>query len=144
MRYREVIRMPLWLLALIYFFFLSFVLSVWAALGNSAALVTFLALSALLVLISIRTRLIIQVDHSELMVGKAHIELKYIGQVTQLDSTAMKAIRSRDANPMAFLAFRFWSSTGVKVEVIDDRDETPYWLITSNKANQLAKALREN
>jgi ABC-type histidine transport system ATPase subunit len=144
MRYREVIRMPLWLLALIYFFFLSFVLSVWAALGNSAALVTFLALSALLVLISIRTRLIIQVDHSELMVGKAHIELKYIGQVTQLDSAAMKAIRSRDANPMAFLAFRFWSSTGVKVEVIDDRDETPYWLITSNKANQLAKALREN
>lgn len=144
MRYREVIRMPLWLLALIYFFFLSFVLSVWAALGNSAALVTFLALSALLVLISIRTRLIIQVDHSELMVGKAHIELKYIGQVTQLDSAAMKAIRSRDANPMAFLAFRFWSSTGVKVEVIDDRDQTPYWLITSNKANQLAKALKEN
>ena len=144
MRYREVIRMPLWLLALIYFFFLSFVLSVWAALGNSAALVTFLALSALLVLISIRTRLIIQVDHSELMVGRAHIELRFIGDVTELDSTAMKTLRSRDANPMAFLAFRFWSSTGVKVEVNDERDETPYWLITSNKANQLAKALKEN
>ena len=144
MRYREVIRMPLWLLALIYFFFLSFVLSVWAALGNSAALVTFLALSALLVLISIRTRLIIQVDHSELKVGRAHIELKYIGEVTELDTAAMKAIRSRDANPMAFLAIRFWSSTGVKVEVIDERDETPYWLITSNKANQLAKAIKEN
>ena len=144
MRYREVIRMPLWLLALIYFFFLSFVLSVWAALGNSAALVTFLALSALLILISIRTRLIIQVDHSELMVGRAHIELKYIGEVTELDTAEMKAIRSRDANPMAFLAFRFWSSTGVKVEVNDERDETPYWLITSNKSNQLVKALKEN
>lgn len=144
MRYREVIRMPLWLLALIYFFFLSFVLSVWAALGNSAALLTFLALSALLVLISIRTRLIIQVNESELMVGRAHIELKYIGEVTVLDTAAMKAIRSRDANPMAFLAFRFWSSTGVKVEITDGRDETPYWLITSNKANQLAKALKEN
>ncbi len=144
MRYREVIRMPLWLLALIYFFFLSFVLSVWAALGNSAALVTFLVLSALLVLISIRTRLIIQVDHSELMVGRAHIELRYVGEVTELDSAAMKAIRSRDANPIAFLAIRFWSSTGVKVEVNDERDETPYWLITSNKANQLAKALKEN
>ena len=144
MRYREVIRMPLWLLALIYFFFLSFVLSVWAALGNSAALFTFLVLSALLVLISISTRLIIQVDHSELLVGRAHIELKYIGEVTELDTAAMKAIRSRDANPMAFLAFRFWSSTGVKVEVLDERDETPYWLITSNKANQLVKALKEN
>ena len=144
MRYREVIRMPLWLLALIYFFFLSFVLSVWAALGNSAALITFLVLSVLLVLIAFRTRLIIHVNESELMVGRAHIELRYIGEVTELDSAAMKAIRSRDANPMAFLAFRFWSSTGVKVEVNDERDETPYWLITSNKANQLAKALKEN
>ena len=144
MRYREVIRMPLWLLALIYFFFLSFVLSLWAALGNSVALISFLVLSALLVFIAIRTRLIIQVTQSELLVGRAHIELKYIGEVTQLDSTAMRNIRSRDANPMAFLAFRFWSSTGVKVEITDGRDETPYWLITSNKANQLAQALKVN
>jgi hypothetical protein len=85
MRYREVIRMPLWLLALIYFFFLSFVLSLWAALGNSVALISFLVLSALLVFIAIRTRLIIQVTQSELLVGRAHIELKYIGEVTQLD-----------------------------------------------------------
>lgn len=144
MRYREVIRMPLWLLALIYFFFLSFVLSVWAALGNSAALMSFLALSALMVVIAIRTRLIIQVSQSELMVGRAHIELKYIGEVTELDSAAMRNIRSRDANPLAFLGIRFWSSTGVKVELTDKQDKTPYWLITSNKANQLAQALRVN
>jgi hypothetical protein len=144
MRYREVIRMPLWLLALIYFFFLSFVLSVWAALGNSAALMSFLVLSALLVLIAIRTRLIIQVTQSELVVGPAHIELQYIGEVTELDSAAMRNLRSRDANPMAYLGIRFWSSTGVKVELIDKRDKTPYWLITSNKANQLAQALKVN
>ncbi len=144
MRYREVIRMPLWLLALIYFFFLSFVLSVWAALGNSAALISFLVLSALLVLIAMRTRLIIQVTQTELMVGRAHIELKYIGEVTELDSAAMRNIRSGDANPMAYLGIRFWPSTGVKVELTDKRDETPYWLITSNKANQLAQALKVN
>lgn len=143
MRYREVIRMPLWLLALIYFFFLSFVLSVWAALGNSAALISFLVLSALVVLIAIRTRLMIQVSESELLVGRAHIDLKYIGEVTELDSQAMRKLRTRDADPMAFLGIRFWSSTGVKVEITDNRDETPYWLITSNKANQLAQALKD-
>ncbi|MEI8119333.1 MAG: DUF3093 domain-containing protein [Actinomycetes bacterium] len=143
MRYREVIRMPLWLLALIYFFFLSFVLSVWAALGNSAALISFLVLSALVVLIAVRTRLMIQVSESELLVGRAHIDLKYIGEVTELDSQAMRKLRTRDADPMAFLGIRFWSSTGVKVEITDNRDETPYWLITSNKANQLAQALKD-
>jgi hypothetical protein len=143
MRYREVIRMPLWLLTLIYFFFLSFVLSVWAALGNSAALISFLVLSALVVLIAVRTRLMIQVSESELLVGRAHIDLKYIGEVTELDSQAMRKLRTRDADPMAFLGIRFWSSTGVKVEITDNRDETPYWLITSNKANQLAQALKD-
>ena len=143
MRYREVIRMPLWLLALIYFFFLSFVLSVWAALGNSAALISFLVLSALVVLIAVRTRLMIQVSESELLVGRAHIDLKYIGEVTELDSQAMRKLRTRDADPMAFLGIRFWSSTGVKVEITDNRDETPYWLITSNQANQLAQALKD-
>jgi len=143
MRYREVIRMPLWLLALIYFFFLSFVLSVWAALGNSAALISFLVLSALVVLIAVRTRLMIQVSESELLVGRAHIDLKYIGEVTELDNQAMRKLRTRDADPMAFLGIRFWSSTGVKVEITDNRDETPYWLITSNKANQLAQALKD-
>ena len=143
MRYREVIRMPLWLLALIYLFFLSFVLSVWAALGNSAALISFLVLSALVVLIAVRTRLMIQVSESELLVGRAHIDLKYIGAVTELDSQAMRALRTRDANPMAFLGIRFWSSTGVKVVITDKADETPYWLITSNQANQLAQALKD-
>jgi hypothetical protein len=144
MRYHEVIRTPLWLLALIYFFFLSFVLSIWAALGNLAALISFIVLSSLVVLIAIGTRLIIQVSDSELLVGRAHIELKYIGEVTELDGQAMRTIRGRDANPMAFLGIRFWSSTGVKVEINDKRDETPYWLITSNKANQLAQTLKVN
>ena len=141
MRYREVIRMPLWLLALIYFFFLSFVLSVWAALGNSAAIATLIASSALIIVISIRSRLIIEITANELKVGRAHIDLKYIGAITALDSNAMRTIRTRDADPMAYLGIRFWSSTGVKIEIEDQRDETPYWLITSNKANQLVNAL---
>ncbi len=144
MRYREVIRMPLWLLALIYFFFLSFVLSVWAALGNSAAIATLILLSALLIAIAIRSRLVIEITESELKVGPAHIDLKYIGAVSALNSDAMRKIRTRDANPSAYLGIRFWSSTGVKVEINDQRDETPYWLITSNKANQLVNALSLN
>ncbi len=144
MRYREVIRMPLWLLALIYFFFLSFVLSVWAALGNFWALITLVVLTGLLVVILFRSRLIIEITGEELMVGRAHIALKYIGNVTALDSQQMRNIRGRDADPIAFLGIRFWSSTGVKIEINDQRDETPYWLVTSNKGDQLVKALKVN
>ena len=40
MIFKEVLRPPIWVLAFIYFLFLSIVLSVWAALDDRATLVT--------------------------------------------------------------------------------------------------------
>ena len=136
--------MPLWLLALIYLFFLSLVLSVWAALGNFSAVITFAATTPLLLVIWFASRLIIEITADELMVGRAHIELKYIDHATALKSSEMKNIRGRDADPIAFLGIRIWSSTGVKIVLNDQRDQTPYWLITSNKADALVNALKVN
>ncbi|MDA2962850.1 MAG: DUF3093 family protein [Actinomycetota bacterium] len=144
MRYREVIRMPLWLLALIYFFLLSLVVSIWAALGNIAALASLIATTALLILIAFKSALVIEVDGHELRVGRARIALEYLGAVQSLTSAQLGALRTRDADPAAFLAIRFWSSTGVRVAVNDSRDTTPYWLITSNNSGKLAKALESN
>ena len=144
MRYREVIRMPLWLLALIYFFFLSLVLSIWAALGNTAALASLIAATTLLLLIAIKTAMIIEVDMHELRVGRAHIALEFLGAAQSLTSIEVRTLRTRDADPAAYLGIRFWSSTGVRVAINDSRDTTPYWLITSNNGDELVKALASN
>ena len=40
------------------------------------------------------------------------------------------------------LTFRFWSSKAVKLQVSDERDRTPYWLITTNNGQELLKALK--
>jgi hypothetical protein len=142
MRYKEVIRAPLWLLAFVYFLFLSMVLSIWAALGNTPALITFGLLTIWLVYLYFKTALRIQVDQTYLRVGGASIEHKYIGEVTVLSSAEVKLIRTRDADPLAYLAIRFWSSKAVKVQVLDARDKTPYWLITTKKGTELLKALK--
>jgi hypothetical protein len=144
MHFQEVIRMPFWLLSLIYFFFLSFVLSVWAALGNIPAIGTLITLSILLILMYRKSALRIEVTEMELRIGRAHIERKYLGTATLLNSLEMRQTRTRDANVKAFLAIRFWSSTGIKVDVKDARDQTPYWLITSNRSVELVKALNSN
>jgi hypothetical protein len=144
MRYREVIRMPLWLLGLIYFFLLSLVVSIWAALGDTTALVAFIAATASLVLIALKTALVIEVEGNELRVGRAHIALEYLGAAQSLNSQAVRILRTRDADPAAFLGIRFWSSTGVRVEILDSRDATPYWLITSNNGDELVKAIASN
>ena len=141
MRFREVIRAPFWVLAFIYFLFMSLVVAVWAAVGNQPALITWIVSTVLIVMIALKTRLVIEVDESELKAGPAHIELKYLGQATALDSKEMGRLRTRDADPASFLIFRFWRSTGVKVEINDPRDQTPYWLITSKRNKELAEIL---
>ena len=135
--------MPFWLLALLYFFFLSFVLSIWAALGNLSALVVLIALTLLLLLIAFRSRLIIQISDNTLEVGRANIDLKYVSHAIALTSKQMRLLRTRDADPGAYMNIRFWSSTGVQIFLDDKRDETPYWLVTSNKADLLIDELKK-
>jgi hypothetical protein len=137
-----VIAPPIWLLAFIYFLFTSISISIWAALGNTPALWSQMILTIALVAIALRSRMVIEVDEKELRINNAHIELKYLGDVTILDTDSMRLVRGRDADPAAFLAMRFWTSRGVLVRVNDKRDTTPYWLITSKRGDQLAAALR--
>jgi hypothetical protein len=142
MRYREVIHAPLWLLAVVYFFMLSLVISIWAALGNIAALLTLAAVTAALIWIYFGTALTIEVDDEELRIGSAHIDLGFIGECLDLDNDAIRRIRTRDADPQAFLAIRFWSPKGIKAEINDSRDSTPYWLISSNRGSELIRAIQ--
>jgi hypothetical protein len=114
---------------------------VWAALGNRSALVALIATTVLIIVISIRARSHISITEAELVIDKAHIDKKYCGEVTVLDRDAMRLIRTRDADPAAFLAIKFWISTGVKIAIVDDRDPTPYWLVSSKKAEELKRTL---
>lgn len=142
MRYREVLRMPLWLLAIIYFFMLSLVISLWAALGDFPALISLIVVTIALMCIFHTTALRIEIDDAELRIGKAHIALEYIGESMDLNEKAIGQARTRDADPNAYLAIRFWVSTGVLLRVKDPRDKTPYWLVSSKKGQKLIEALK--
>lgn len=144
MRYREVIRVPLWLLAIIYFFMLSLVISIWAALGDNPALLSLALLTAALIWIYTSTSLTIEVDEKELRVGRAHIDLHFIGDCIDLDNEAIRRVRTREADPQAFLAIRFWSSKGIQIRIEDTNDPTPYWLISSNHGAELIKAIKNS
>jgi hypothetical protein len=54
----------------------------------------------------------------------------------------MSLMRTRNADPAAYLAIRFWTSHGVKIEISDERDRTPYWLVTTKRGGELIQALK--
>ena len=142
--FREVIRPPLWLMAFIYFLALSLGIAIWAAMTTMIAAVVMALLTAATFLIYFTSSLVIEIDDLELRVGRAHIDKKFCGEVTVLTPAQMSLQRTREADPAAFLAIRFWTAHGVKIEITDDRDQTPYWLVTSKRGDALAHSLRKN
>ncbi len=140
--FKEVIRPPFWLIAFIYFMLFSLVLAIWAAFDNTAAINAFaIAIVVGLVAIYIATTSII-VEDGELRIQRAHIPVKYLGTSQVIDKKNFSFERTRGADPAAYFATTFWISEGLKVEVTDTRDLTPYWLISTRKAEELAQALK--
>ncbi|CAB4547835.1 unannotated protein [freshwater metagenome] len=101
-----------------------------------------LAISTLaLIWIAIAMQTVITFDGQTLRIDKANIESQYLGKVTLLDKTAMRLLRTRDADPAAYLAIKFWEPSGLRIDLNDPRDKTPYWLITSKRGEEIAALL---
>jgi hypothetical protein len=141
--YREVIRPPLRVLAFIYFLLFSLVIAIWASLGSMATQIAFIASGLGLLYSAIALTGRIEIDHEQVRVQRAHIKRIYIGKVTSLCADEMRLLRTRDADPAAFLALKFWEPRGVRIEILDPRDPTPYWLVTSKRGDEIAALLNE-
>ena len=139
--FREVIRPPLWLIGFLYFMLFSLVIAIWAAFNNQIAIISALVAFLIGILIIYIAREEISFDGKELRVGRAHIETQYCGNVTVLDRKEFLNARTRGVDPAAHLALLFWVSEGVKIEINDSRDPTPYWLISTRRGKDLKQAL---
>lgn len=140
--FKEVIRPPFWLIAFMYFMLFSLVLAVWAALGNNAAINAFaisIVIGAVTIYLGTST---ITVDEGELRIKKAHIPIEFLGASEIIGKKDFSFARTRGADPAAYFATAFWISQGITVKVTDERDPTPYWLISTRKASELAAALK--
>ncbi len=140
--WEENIRWPWWLTLLILGLDLSIIIAIWAGLGNTAALIaagsTLLFTCYLFFITVLRTR----VEGENLSVGRAKIQKKYLGKVITLSIDEFRHLRGAGINPSAFHAFRFWIKRGVKIEINDPQDPTPYWLVSSKAPERFAEALK--
>jgi hypothetical protein len=140
-KFFEQLSWSIWIWSFIAMLCVSIYLSVWAPLGNIAASVITALSFAGFYLLSIKMRTTTAIDGQMLIANQAKIDLKFIKSATALDAAQFKRIAGVDADPAAYLAINFWSKTGVKVELKDKNDPTPYWLISSKDPKKLVKAL---
>jgi hypothetical protein len=86
-------------------------------------------------------RIRVEVSNGELRVDDAHIPLRFVGEVTALSAEDKRDLLGPYADPEAFVIQRPWISGAVRIDVTDDADPTPYWLISTRHPERLAAAL---
>jgi hypothetical protein len=82
------------------------------------------------------------VADGELVAGQAHIPIDLLGEVTPLDAPAMRHALGPGLDMRAYLCVRGWITGGVRAEVTDAADPTPYWLISSRHPQHLVDAVQ--
>ena len=84
----------------------------------------------------------IRVADGRLHAGRAVIDLALCGTVTPLDADDTRALAGPRADARAYLLLRPYVRTGVRVDLADPRDPTPYWLLSTRQPGELAGAIR--
>jgi hypothetical protein len=87
-------------------------------------------------------RIRIEVDDDHLRVDDAVLPLSVVAEVTPLDAAGRRALLGPEGDPLAFVVARPWVAGGVRVDLADPADPTPYWYVSSRTPERLAEALR--
>lgn len=84
---------------------------------------------------------VITVTEQTLQAGRATISRSFIGSAQVLPEEKTKKVLSTESDARAHLVIRSWVAQSVRVEITDEKDPTPYWLLSSRRAEELAGAL---
>jgi hypothetical protein len=115
--------------------------SIWVALGLLPTIIATVLLIILLALAANSSALKITVTKGWLIVGPAAIQRAYIHNFQPLGNDEFRRARGVDSDPASYLQIRFWIKGAIKISLRDPEDKTPYWLVSTNRADQLAKVL---
>ncbi|QYH36066.1 DUF3093 domain-containing protein [Salinibacterium sp. M195] len=86
----------------------------------------------------------IEVDEQELRAGKATLPISIIGTVSTFQGAQATLERGQRLDARAWLMIRGWVSPVAKLELVDESDPTPYWLLSSRTPELLAEAIAQS
>ena len=83
----------------------------------------------------------VAIEGDQLRAGRAHIPLRFVGEVVELDAESVRRQAGVDADARAYLLLRPYLKRGVRIDIIDPADPTPYWLVSCRRPGALVAAL---
>jgi hypothetical protein len=86
----------------------------------------------------------VAVRDGELHVGEAHLPLEFAGETQSIPGRLKRQVLGPAFDPAAFALHRSWVGSMVWIQVTDEEDPTPYWLISTRHPEELVAAMRAN
>ncbi len=86
---------------------------------------------------------VVEVTDSELRAGRARLPIGVVGSATAYRGDEAQLERGRRLDARAWLLIRGWISPVVKVEVVDETDPAPYWLVSTRQPDAVIDALEK-
>jgi len=120
---------------------LILVLAPWSILLGIVVAVVFYVAVVIAILASAPS---IELTDTELRVGKAHIERRYIGAASAYAGSHAVTARGTGLDARAWIFLRGWVNPVVRVDITDPQDPTPYWLFSTRHPEELVAALRQS
>lgn len=139
--FREVLR-PSWWMYVIAAFMIPTTILVMAPINFLLGVILSIVVYAAIVIPMFVTSPAIVLTETELRVGKAHIDRKFIGAVSAYSGNYAVAARGPELDARAWIYLRGWVNPVVRVDISDPNDPTPYWLFSSRRPEELVAALR--
>ncbi|MFZ7087909.1 DUF3093 domain-containing protein [Curtobacterium sp. RRHDQ10] len=85
---------------------------------------------------------VIEVTDTEFRAGRARLPRSVVGEVVGYTGPAATTQRGPSLDARAWVLFRGYVRDVVKVQVVDDQDPTPYWLVSVRHPERVVEALR--
>lgn len=119
------------------------VLLVFAPISIAVAIPAALGTYALFLVFLFATAPHLVVTETALRAGRAQVSREFIDAVSVESRASTKALLTTQADARAYLLIRSWIPESVRVSITDANDPTPYWLLSSRRAQELAQSLKQ-
>lgn len=86
---------------------------------------------------------VVEVSATEFVAGRARLPIEIIGAVTEHRGDEAQLERGQRLDGRAWLLIRGWVSPVVKVEVLDETDPAPYWLVSTRQPDAVIAAIKK-
>jgi hypothetical protein len=105
--------------------------------GSVTGVLLYLAFAGLLTV----TAPVVTVSDDRVTAGRATLPIAVIGDVTAFRGAEATSQRGQQLDARAWLVIRGWIDPVVKLEVADESDPTPYWIVSTRRPAELSSAI---